>query len=112
METKNTQKSNGTGNFLKKLGILWGPKTSGTGNQYYSGIINLKEIGEDRDIPVVIFENKTQREGRNDPSLQIFLQEPRNNVPTPVAKAAPKVAPKSTPAPAPVESPVEENDVL
>lgn len=87
----------------KELGALWKRKKQATGENYLSGMLNLKSLGFDKDVPVVIFSNKGKTKD-NHPDLRIFVSEkrPTGTVPattapstarTPAAKTAPAAAP-------------------
>lgn len=103
-------------NNYKKLGVIW-KKTSQAGRQFYSGVLNLKEIGYDKDVPIVLFENINKRPDRQDPDWQIFLSMPREGQgqaqsAAPRAKTASvaKAKPVSAPAPAPTDDPEEDDN--
>ena len=98
----------------KELGVLWSKKAKNTGDEYLSGVINLKNVPgfSDVDVPVIIFSNKSKKEERH-PDLRIYLSEKR--APR-AADAKPKAATTTrTPAAkaAPVETaPVEDNELI
>ena len=97
---------------LVELGALW-KKEAQSGQAFYSGVINLKKIGIDKEVPLVIFKNNF-KDAPNKPDLRIYLSQPKGGVAaTPAPKPA-AVVPKSKPAPTPtpvaVAAPVEENN--
>ena len=83
----------------KELGALWKKQKQGTDEKYFSGTINLKSVGFDKDIQVVVFTNKSKKEDKH-PDARIYLSEPKSGTST--GPATKKVAP-------PVE---EANDLI
>lgn len=87
----------------KELGVLWKRKKKGTNESFLTGRINLKNLGFDKDVEVIIFTNKKKTEEKH-PDLRIYVSEPRPNggaqatAPTPAAKKP--AAPAAKPAPA------------
>ena len=84
-------------NFLE-LGVLW--RKQGQKGDFYSGILNLKEVGFEKDVPCVVFVNNNKREGKKDPDLRIYLSQPRDGASAPAAKSTP--APATKPAARPI----------
>lgn len=90
----NTNDKSKNPNFLE-LGVLW--RKQGQKGDFYSGVINLKEVGFEKDVPCVVFVNNNKREGKKDPDLRIYLSQPRDGAFAPAAKTTP--APTAKPAP-------------
>ena len=91
-----------------ELGVLWKrqskPKVEGQKPvSYLSGKINLKSLGFDKDVELVIFKNKF-KETDNQPDLRIYLSKPRVT-----ANSKPSVAKTETKA---EEPKAEEVDLL
>ncbi len=84
-------------NYIE-LGVLW--RKTGAKGDFYSGIINLKNAGYDKDVPCIVFVNKTKRSGKIDPDLRIYLSQPRDGASAPAAKSTP--APATKPAARPI----------
>jgi len=61
----------------KELGALWQKQKQGTTDTYYSGKINLKSVGFDKDINVVVFPNRNKTSD-NQPDLKIYVSKPAN----------------------------------
>jgi hypothetical protein len=105
MSTTNT--AGQTQPYMQEIGVLW--TKQGQSQKFLSGVLKLSTIGIDKEIPILVFTNKTKKEDRH-PDYRIFLSEPRNPAP---AAAAPKAASKpvvkaAKPAPAPEPEPEQE----
>jgi hypothetical protein len=61
----------------KELGALWSKQKQGTSDTYYSGKINLKSVGFDKDIKVVVFPNRNKTSDAQ-PDLKIYISKPSN----------------------------------
>lgn len=85
----------------KELGVLWKKESKASGQKYLTGTINLKELGFDEDVPVIVFSNKNKQKDTH-PDLRIYLSEKRDKPATAAPTAATKPT-RATPAPAPVE---------
>lgn len=68
-----------------EIGALW--KKEGKSQKFLSGKINLKEVGYDKDVDVIVFTNKSKKSDRH-PDLRIYLSRPRveGSAPQGVAK--------------------------
>jgi len=104
----------------KELGVLWKRIKQGTKEAYLTGTINLKALGFDQDVPVIIFTNK-RKQKETHPDLRIYISEKRvaATTTTPAAPAtattAPRKAPaaKTAPAPAPAATAqAPDNDLI
>lgn len=82
-----------------EIGALW--KKDGREQKFLAGNIDLKPLGIDKVIPVVIFTNKFKQKDTH-PDLRVYLSKPKNDT-APAAAPAAKAA--STPAPAPTPEP-------
>lgn len=82
----------------KELGVLWKRTKNGTTESYLTGTLNLKALGFDKDIPLVVFSNK-RKEKDTHPDLKIYLSERKPQA----ANAAP-ASPAPTAAPVPPQS--------
>lgn len=80
----------------KELGVLWKRKSKSKGETFLTGKINLKSLGFDKDVSLVIFSNK-QKKQDNHPDLRIYVSEPKANGGATDSKAA-------AAAPAPAEN--------
>lgn len=100
----------------KEVGVLWKREKKSNGEKFLTGKLDLKNIGIDQVVDIVVFQNK-KKEKDTHPDLRIYKSEPREGAPNtataataaPVAKkpAAPKAA-----APAP-EAPAEgDNEII
>lgn len=93
----------------KELGVLWKRTKKGTNEAFLTGTINLKEVGFDKDVQVVVFTNKSKKQEKH-PDLRVYLSLPRPAFP--VAGAAPaatapvarKTAAPAAPAPTPQDN--------
>lgn len=83
--------SENTNNDNVEIGALW--KKQGKSQKFLSGTINLKAIGYDKDVPVIIFSNKFKQKDSH-PDLRIYLSKPKG----PQNIATEKVAAKPSPA--------------
>jgi hypothetical protein len=82
-----------------EVGALW--KKQGKTQKFLSGTINLKALGYDKDVPVVVFSNKYKQKDSH-PDLRIYLSKPKSeNAPvtkTQITKPTqPKVKQNETP---------------
>lgn len=66
--------SENTNNDNVEIGALW--KKQGKSQKFLSGTINLKAIGYDKDVPVIIFSNKFKQKDSH-PDLRIYLSKPK-----------------------------------
>lgn len=87
--------SENTNNDNVEIGALW--KKQGKSQKFLSGTINLKAIGYDKDVPVIIFSNKFKQKDSH-PDLRIYLSKPKGAQNTATEKV---VAKSSPPAPKP-----------
>lgn len=83
--SENTNNTNNTNNDNIEIGALW--KKQGKSQKFLSGTINLKSIGYDKDVPVIVFTNKFKQKDSH-PDLRIYLSKPKT---TSVAVSAPAV---------------------
>jgi len=74
-----------------EIGALW--KKDGREQKFLAGNIDLKPLGIDKVIPVVIFTNKFKQKDTH-PDLRVYLSKPKNDT-----------APAAAPAPAPTPEP-------
>jgi uncharacterized protein (DUF736 family) len=58
-----------------EIGALW--KKTGKSQKFLSGTINLKALGYDKDVPVVVFTNKYKQKDTH-PDLRIYLSKPKS----------------------------------
>lgn len=72
-----------TSNDNVEIGALW--KKQGKSQKFLSGTINLKAIGYDKDVPVIVFTNKFKQKDSH-PDLRIYLSKPKGDS-TPVKKS-------------------------
>ena len=97
-QTTNDTNGNSGGNSggnawdRKELGVFLGKENKKTGEKYLTGIINLKALGFDKDVPVVVFTNKNKQKDSH-PDLRVYLSEK----PTPTAAAQPVATPSVIP---------------
>lgn len=79
-----------TNNDNVEIGALW--KKQGKSQKFLSGTINLKSIGYDKDVPVIVFTNKFKQKDSH-PDLRIYLSKPKvsQNAPTEMAAAKPSL---------------------
>lgn len=87
--------SENTNNDNVEIGALW--KKQGKSQKFLSGTINLKAIGYDKDVPVIIFSNKFKQKDSH-PDLRIYLSKPKGPQNASTEKAASK---PSLPTPKP-----------
>jgi uncharacterized protein (DUF736 family) len=84
----------------KEIGALWRREKQSTKEKYLVGTLNLKPLGFDKDVPVIVFTNKRKNKDTH-PDLRVYLSEPKTGG-KPAAAAAPKAAPAAAvPAPEP-----------
>ena len=103
MATNTTEKPQNP-DFIE-LGVLW--RRQGPKGDFYSGVINLKQVGHDKDVPCKVFLNKNKRPDKKDPDLRIYLNTPKEGSgAAPAEKTAPA---KPTPPAAPI---APDSDVL
>lgn len=74
-----------TNNDNVEIGALW--KKQGKSQKFLSGTINLKAVGYDKDVPVVVFSNKFKQKDSH-PDLRIYLSKPKIGSNPPLEKAA------------------------
>jgi hypothetical protein len=82
----------------RELGCLWRREKPSTKEKYLTGVINLKPLGFDKDVQVIVFTNKNKQKDTH-PDLRVYISEKR-----PAAKgttAAPAKAPAATAPAAP-----------
>lgn len=89
----------------KELGCLWKRKKQSTGENYLTGVINLKPLGFDKDVQVVCFGNKHKTKDTH-PDIRIYISEKK-----PVGKTAAPAAPAKAPA-APTPTPPDANELI
>jgi hypothetical protein len=88
----------------KELGVFWERTKKGTTESYLTGTINLKALGFDKDVPVIVFTNKHKKKSTH-PDLRMYISEKpqaKTEGSTPAKKpaAAPaKAAPAKAAAP-------------
>ena len=82
-------------NQKTELGALWIRKTKAD-ESFYSGKLNLKSLGFDKDVEVIIFNNRNKTAEKH-PDLKVFLSTPRAGGPAPYKPAA--KTPTSAPQP-------------
>lgn len=87
--------SENTNNDNVEIGALW--KKQGKSQKFLSGTINLKAIGYDKDVPVIIFSNKFKQKDSH-PDLRIYLSKPKVSQNVATEKVATKPN-SSTPKP-------------
>lgn len=61
---------------MLELGALWSRK-SAKGEKFLSGKLNLKSLGFDKDVEVIIFTNKNKGTNLKAPDLQVYQSTPR-----------------------------------
>lgn len=83
----------------KELGCLW-RRESSKGEKYLTGVINLKNLGFDKDVQVVCFSNKDKDKDTH-PDIRIYVSEKRPAAAAPTPKTAVKTAPPAPTPPAP-----------
>lgn len=84
---------------MTELGALWKRKAKTSGESYLNGMIKLTALGIDKEVPVIIFQNKHKTQD-NHPDLRVYLSEPREGGTTTTTTRAAKPAAKAAPAPA------------
>lgn len=102
--TTSTSAASGKVDWKKReIGALWRRvKNNDSKEKYLVGTLNLKNIGFDKDVPVIIYTNKQKNKDAH-PDLRVYLSEP---------KAAP-AASAHTPAPTPAaKAPTAEPDLI
>lgn len=60
----------------KELGVLWKRESQTKKEKYLTGVINLKSLGFDKDVSIIIFSNKTKKKDTH-PDLRIYVSEKR-----------------------------------
>jgi hypothetical protein len=114
----NTTTQNGTPDPWqeKELGVFWRRKKQGTNESYLTGNINLKALGFDKDVQVIVFTNK-RKQKETHPDLRMYVSEKRQASAAPAAgrapaaRTAPAAAPKAAPAPATVPA-ADDNSLI
>lgn len=93
----------------KELGVFWKRTKQNSKETYLTGTINLKALGFDKDVAVVVFSNKSKQKDTH-PDLRMYISEKKGESGT-VVKAAvtPAPAAKSTTKPA-QKQPVQQVD--
>lgn len=91
------QKSDNT-----ELGVLWS-RVSKNNEKFLSGKLNLKAIGFDKDVEIIVFKNRNKTAEKH-PDLRIYQSQPRP------AGAKTTAAPKQA-APVPVVA-EQDNSIL
>lgn len=84
---------------VKELGVLW-KRQSRAGENYLNGKINLKSLGFDKDVSLIIFSNKNKTKDSH-PDLRIYISENREDktaAPKPISQPQKALAPKPTAA--------------
>lgn len=92
-----TSATNGNGGVKnnwdeRELGCLWRREKPSTKEKYLTGVINLKPLGFDKDVQVIVFTNKNKQKDTH-PDLRVYISEKK-----PAAKAPAATAP-AAPAP-------------
>lgn len=97
-----TTKDNGKDWDSKEIGCLW-KRVSAKGEDYLTGIINLKVEGFDKDVQIIGFSNKRKmKDTHPDVRLYISDKDKKQSSTTPAAKPAAKaVKQAATPEPPP-----------
>jgi uncharacterized protein (DUF736 family) len=62
----------------KELGALWKRETQSSKEKYLTGVINLKSLGFDKDVSIIIFSNKNKQK-ESHPDLRVYLSEKRES---------------------------------
>lgn len=94
-----SENTNTNNNDNVEIGALW--KKQGKSQKFLSGTINLKSIGYDKDVPVIVFTNKFKQKDSH-PDLRIYLSKPKTtSIPdassTPAKKDSPPVKKQDKP---------------
>jgi hypothetical protein len=86
----------------KELGCLWSREAKASKEKYLTGTINLKSLGFDKDVQLVIFKNKGKSKETH-PDLRIYISEKKTESATakPAATKPAATVQKPTPAPTP-----------
>lgn len=92
-----------TNNDNVEIGALW--KKQGKSQKFLSGTINLKAIGYDKDVPVIVFSNKFKQKDSH-PDLRIYLSKPKAGA-NAITATSEKPAVKQAPTPAKTQKKVE-----
>ena len=98
MATNTTEKPQNP-DFIE-LGVLW--RRQGPKGDFYSGVINLKQVGHDKDVPCKVFLNKNKRPDKKDPDLRIYLNTPKEGNSAPSEKKSAPTA-QTTPTSSPTD---------
>lgn len=93
----NTTRTNTGKNQMKEVGCLWKRVGKTSQEKYLKGTLNLKLLGFDRDVPVIVFSNKSKLKDTH-PDLRIYLSEEKATGP---ARTSAPAAAATAPAPAP-----------
>lgn len=83
----------------KELGALWKREKQSSKEKYLTGTLNLKVLGFDKDIPLVIFSNKRKTTDAH-PDLRIYLSEKQAGTRSTAKPATAPVAAEPAAAPA------------
>ena len=71
MNNDNTN-STASSNWMKReIGALWAKQTNST--KFWSGYIELEKMGIPQKVNLVLFQNKSKDNNRNEPVLRIYL---------------------------------------
>ncbi len=103
----------------KELGVFWERTKKGTTESYLTGTINLKALGFDKDVPVIVFTNKHKKKSTH-PDLRMYISEKPQGRSDAAPAAAKEGRPASAPAPkaavapksAPVANPAASNELI
>ena len=77
---------NANNNFVD-LGCLWKRKSK-KGESFLSGVINLKSLGFDKNVDLIIFTNKTKNGNEKAPDLRIYESKPREGYTKPSSQVS------------------------
>lgn len=95
MPTTNTTTTKANDWKDKELGCLWRREKQTTKERYLTGVINLKRLGFDKDVQIIVFSNKGKTKDAH-PDLRVYLSEKK---PAAAPAAKPSVAPEAPVAP-------------
>jgi hypothetical protein len=62
----------------RELGVFWKRSKQNSKENYLVGTINLKNLGFDKDVAVVVFTNK-RKQNNNHPDLRMYVSEKRED---------------------------------
>jgi hypothetical protein len=68
----NNNNSTASSNWMKReIGALWAKQTNST--KFWSGYIELEKMGINQKVNLVLFQNKSKDNNKNEPVLRIYL---------------------------------------